>query len=38
VILLVAGVWLTLRTIEGARVDNYVERLREEPCVVVTGV
>ena len=36
-LLVVAGSWLVLRTVEGRRVDAYVQRLRDEPGVVVTG-
>ena len=35
VLLLFAGVWMIMRTIEQYRVDAYVERLREEPGVFV---
>jgi outer membrane protein OmpA-like peptidoglycan-associated protein len=35
--LLVIGAWMIQRTIYGYRVDAYVQRLREEPGVVVTG-
>ena len=37
VLLLVAGVWMIQRTIDRARVDAYVQRLREEPGIVVTS-
>lgn len=37
VLLLVAGVWLVQRAIENARVDDYVQALRGEPGIVVTG-
>ena len=35
-LLLVIGAWMIQRTIYGYRVESYVERLREEPGVVVT--
>ncbi len=37
VLLLVAGAWMIHRTIDRARVDAYVQRLREEPGVVVAN-
>jgi len=37
-LLLIAGIWTALRGWEGYRVNGYVERLRSEPGVVVTGV
>jgi OOP family OmpA-OmpF porin len=36
-LLLVAGAWVVQRGIEGRRVEAYVQRLRDEPGVVVTG-
>jgi OOP family OmpA-OmpF porin len=36
-LLVFAGAWAAVRTIEGRRVDNYLQRLRDEPGVVVTG-
>lgn len=35
--LLAGGYWLVSRSVDGYRVRAYVERLREEPGVVVTG-
>ena len=37
VLLLVAGAWMIQRTIDRARVDAYVQRLREEPGIVVAS-
>jgi outer membrane protein OmpA-like peptidoglycan-associated protein len=36
-LLVVAGSWAVLRAVEGRRVEAYLQRLREEPGVVVTG-
>ncbi len=36
-LLLVAGVWVVQRAVEERRVEAYVQRLRDEPGVVVTG-
>ena len=38
VLLLAGGTWMILRAVERSRVDAYVERLREEPGVVVANV
>ena len=37
VLLLVAGAWVIRRTIDRDRVDAYVQRLREEPGIVVAN-
>jgi outer membrane protein OmpA-like peptidoglycan-associated protein len=37
VLLLVAGAWVIRRTIDRSRVDAYVQRLREEPGIVVAN-
>ena len=37
VLLLVAGAWTIQRTIVQAHVDTYIQRLREQPGIVVTG-
>ncbi len=37
VLLLIAGAWMIQRTIERSRVDAYIQRLSEEPGVVVAG-
>ena len=36
-LLLIAGGWMIQRTIDRARVDAYVQRLREEPGIVVAS-
>ncbi len=36
-LLVVAGAWMVQRAVEERRVDAYVQRLRDEPGVVVTG-
>jgi outer membrane protein OmpA-like peptidoglycan-associated protein len=36
-LLIAAGVWISLRWVEQNRVDAYVEALRDQPGVVVTG-
>jgi outer membrane protein OmpA-like peptidoglycan-associated protein len=37
VLLLISGAWVIRRTILRVRVDGYVQRLREEPGIVVAG-
>ncbi|MGH9159347.1 MAG: OmpA family protein [Vicinamibacteraceae bacterium] len=37
VLLLAAGAWIAQRAVEGSRVGAYVQRLRDEPGVIVTG-
>ena len=37
VLLLIGGVWMISRAVVRSRVDTYVERLREEPGIVVAG-
>jgi outer membrane protein OmpA-like peptidoglycan-associated protein len=36
-LVLIAGAWMIQRTIERSRVDAYIQRLSEEPGVVVAG-
>jgi OOP family OmpA-OmpF porin len=37
VLLVVGGIWMAWREVEQYRVNSYVQRLRDEPGVVVTG-
>jgi OOP family OmpA-OmpF porin len=36
--LLIVGLWIAWRALDARRIDGYVQRLRNEPGIVVTGI